>query len=124
MGPRLYRRDTTVGSSQGGLTVSATETVNLNDKIGGGALGLLAAAGASVGITNIHSNAEAYIASGATVSVAGNVTVNSTYFDNINVNSYGARVRSGSHSGPFTRPSTIRARRSPTSPATWPGPSR
>ena len=83
--------DTTVGSSQAGLTVSATETVNLNDKIGGGALGLLAAAGASVGITNIHSDAEAYIASGATVSVAGDVTVNSTYFDNINVNSYGAQ---------------------------------
>ena len=113
-----------MGSSQGGLTVSATETVNLDDKIGGGALGLVAAAGASVGIANINSDTEAYIASGATVSVAGDVTVSSTYSDNVNVSSYGAQGRSGSLWGRSMRPSTIPARRSPTSAATWPGRSR
>ena len=80
-----------VNSSGGGLTVSATESVNLDDKIGGGALGLIAAAGASVGIANINSDTEADIAKGATVSVARDVTVSSTYSDNVNVSSYGAQ---------------------------------
>jgi hypothetical protein len=80
-----------VSSSAGGLTVSATETVNIQDRIGGGALGLIAAAGASVGITTINSDTMAYISSSATVSVAGNVTVSSTYFDNVSVSSYGAQ---------------------------------
>ena len=53
-----------VNSSGGGLTVSATESVDLDDKIGGGALGLIAAAGESVGIANINSDTEADIAKG------------------------------------------------------------
>ena len=80
-----------VRSQEGGLAVSATESVNLDDKIGGGALGLIGAAGASVGITNINSDTVADIAQGATVSVARDVTVSSTYSDNVSVSSYGAQ---------------------------------
>src|SRR5262249_21130921 len=71
----------------GDVSVEAKETATANILVGQG-VGGLAAFGAAVAVLNVHSNTQAFLASGAVIDATGTVAVKTSFNENTSVKVY------------------------------------